>query len=102
LGRQDGSLMTTGWQQLFQITCSLIDQVNQHYNLVDYWTLGGGAALMLQIDHRDSHDLDIFLDDPQLLPLLDPAKRDFKFAVEPSAYQSDGSDSLKILEEALA
>jgi hypothetical protein len=93
--------MTTGWQQLFQITCRLIDQVNEQRNLIDYWTLGGGTALMLQIGHRDSHDVDIFLDDPQLLPFLDPAKCDFKFAIEPSAYQSDGTGSLKIVFEGL-
>jgi hypothetical protein len=33
---------------------------------------GGGTAMMLQIDHRESHDVDIFLTDPQLLASLDP------------------------------
>lgn len=27
---------------------------------------------MLQIDHRESDDIDIFLDDPQVLPFLNP------------------------------
>ncbi|WP_457663786.1 hypothetical protein [Sinorhizobium medicae] len=30
---------------------------------------------MLQIDHRESFDVDIFLDDPQLLPYLNPKKQ---------------------------
>jgi len=32
--------------------------------MIDSWTFGGGTALMLQIDHRESFDVDIFLDDP--------------------------------------
>ena len=50
---------------------------------------------MLQIDHRESHDIDIFLNDPQLLPFLDPQKRDFQFEVLPSASESDGARFLK-------
>jgi hypothetical protein len=46
---------------------------------------------MLQIDHRESHDVDIFLSDPQLLALLDPQKRDFQFEIQPAGYEGDGS-----------
>ena len=88
--------MTFHWEKLFRMACSLIDQVNGEHKLIDRWTFGGGTAMMLQINHRDSHDVDIFLDDPQLLPFLDPAKRDFEFQIAPSAYQSDGTGSLKI------
>ncbi len=52
--------------------------------------------MMLQVGHRESHDIDIFLPDPQLLSLLDPAKRDFVFEVQPSDHQSDGARFLKI------
>ncbi len=51
--------------------------------------------MMLQIDHRESHDIDIFLDDPQLLPFLDPKKHDFQFEIQPDAYEGDGTRSLK-------
>jgi hypothetical protein len=34
--------------------------------------------MMLQIDHRESHDVDIFLPDPQFLSYLDPKLHDFK------------------------
>jgi hypothetical protein len=51
---------------------------------------------MLQIDHRESHDVDIFLNDPQLLPLLDPQKRDFQFEIPPSDYKGDGARFLKL------
>ncbi len=51
---------------------------------------------MLQIGHRESHDIDIFLPDPQLLPFLDPQKRDFKFDIRPDDYGGDGARSLKL------
>lgn len=52
---------------------------------------------MLQVDHRDSHDVDIFLPDAQLLPFLDPQKNDFDFEIQPSAYVGDGTRSLKLV-----
>lgn len=51
--------------------------------------------MMLQIGHRESHDIDIFLDDAQYLGLLNPDKNDFKFETEPSAYNGDGSSFQK-------
>ena len=53
--------------------------------------------MMLQIDHRESHDIDIFLNDPQQLPFLDPEKQDFRFEVPPDDYEGDGSRSLKLV-----
>jgi len=52
--------------------------------------------MMLQIDHRESHDVDIFLPDPQLLSYLDPKLHDFKFEIFPADYDGDGSSFLKI------
>ena len=52
--------------------------------------------MMLQIDHRESHDVDIFLPDPQLLPFLDPKLHDFEFEILPSDYQGDGARFLKL------
>jgi len=42
------------WPQLFRIACSLIDQVNQENPVIDRWTFGGGTAMMIQINHRES------------------------------------------------
>ena len=56
---------------------------------------------MLQIDHRESHDVDIFLPDPQFLAYLDPQKRDFEFEVRPSEYDGDGTRFLKLAFEDL-
>ena len=33
---------------------------------------------MLQIDHRESHDIDLFLSDPQFLPYLNPETEGFE------------------------
>ena len=70
------------------MACALIRQVNAKQKLIDRWTFGGGIAMMLQIDHRESRDVDIFLNDPQLLSLLDPQKHDFQFEIPPSARSS--------------
>jgi len=47
--------------------------------------------MMLQIDHRESRDVDLFLQDPQLLAFLDPQKHDFEFEICPSDYDGDGA-----------
>jgi hypothetical protein len=79
------------WARLFRIARALILQVNSDHSVIDHWTFGGGTAMMLQIDHRESHDVDIFLSDPQLLAFLDPQKRDFQFEIQPAGYEGDGS-----------
>jgi Nucleotidyl transferase AbiEii toxin, Type IV TA system len=80
------------WLQLFRIACDLIRQAN----LPDDWTFGGGIAMMLRIEHRESHDVDIFLSDPQLLGLLDLQKNDFAFEIAPLEYKGDGARFLKL------
>ncbi len=57
--------------------------------------------MMLQIGHRESHDVDIFINDPQLLPYLNPESRDFHFDVPPSHYSGDGSRFQKIAFEGI-
>lgn len=47
--------------------------------------------MMLQIEHRESHDVDLFLDDAQILGFLDPAKSDLTFSIMPSDYGGDGA-----------
>jgi Nucleotidyl transferase AbiEii toxin, Type IV TA system len=84
------------WARLFRIACALIRQVNSEQIIIDSWSFGGGTAMMLQIDHRESHDVDIFLPDPQLLPFLDPKLHDFEFEIRPSDYQGDGARFLKL------
>lgn len=47
--------------------------------------------MMIQIGHRESHDIDIFIDDPQILGFLDPSKADLKFREMPAEYDGDGA-----------
>ena len=84
------------WDELFNIALSIIDQANKDFELVGRWTFGGGTALMLQIGHRESHDVDLFVDDPQILSLLNPETQEFDLAMVPSSYVSDGAQALKI------
>jgi nucleotidyltransferase AbiEii toxin of type IV toxin-antitoxin system len=84
------------WARLFRIACSLIRQVNTEQLIIDSWSFGGGTAMMLQIGHRESHDVDIFLSDPQFLPFLDPKLHDFEFEIRPSDYGGDGTGFLKL------
>jgi Nucleotidyl transferase AbiEii toxin, Type IV TA system len=78
------------------MACALIRQVNSQQSIIDHWTLGGGTAMMLQIDHRESRDIDLFLSDPQWLPFLDPQKHDFQFEIWPTDYHGDGSSFQKL------
>jgi hypothetical protein len=84
------------WAWLLETARGLIRQVNSEQAVIDHWTLGGGTALMLQIDHRESHDVDIFLSDPQLLSFLDPQKHDFRFEIRPADYSGDGTSFQKL------
>lgn len=52
--------------------------------------------MMLQIDHRESHDVDIFLPDAQFLAFLDPKLHDFEFEITPSDYTGDGAGFIKL------
>ena len=64
--------------------------------IVDSWTFGGGTAMMIQIDHRESHDVDIFLPDPQLLPYIDPRRTNSFLKSSQPDYSGDGHGFLKI------
>ena len=84
------------WARLFRIACSLIRQVNSEQVIIDSWSFGGGTAMMLQVGHRESHDVDIFLPDAQFLPFLDPKLHDFEFEIRPSDYGGDGTGFIKL------
>ena len=47
--------------------------------------------MMLQIGHRESHDVDVFIDDGQILGFLNPARVDLHFREEPADYRGDGA-----------
>jgi hypothetical protein len=79
------------WRRLFGIAVDLIEQLRENAGGFDFeWSFGGGTAMMIQIGHRESHDINIFLDDPQLLGFIDPSRSHLRLDLAPSDYQGDG------------
>jgi hypothetical protein len=74
------------WGELFDQAMMIIDQANGQGEIIGTWTFGGGTALMLHIGHRESHDIDLFIDDPQALPYLNPYTQDYHLEVAPSSH----------------
>lgn len=87
---------STDWEKLFRVACAIIRQANATQTIIDHWTFGGGTAMMLQIDHRESHDVDIFLSDPQVLPFLNPQTQNYELEIWPTDYEGDGTRALKL------
>lgn len=75
------------WRILFREALSMLDMAPE---LDGHWTFGGGTVLSLMLSHRESHDIDIFVDDPQLLGYLSP-----KFSGEERRYD-ETSNYIKI------
>ena len=57
------------WKKLLR---EALDILHLNHILEGHWTLGGGTVLAFSIQHRESHDVDIFFDDPQLLSYVSP------------------------------
>ncbi|WP_028720296.1 nucleotidyl transferase AbiEii/AbiGii toxin family protein [Paracoccus yeei] len=85
------------WPELFDMAMATIDQANGQGIGMNNWSFGGGTALMLQIKHRESHDIDLFIDDAQYLPYLNPETQGYDLALTPSDYETDGTRALKIV-----
>lgn len=64
------------WERLFERAMACLDSIPQAQVSLPRWTFGGGTALRLQLQHRDSHDIDIFLEGPQWLSVLSPRLND--------------------------
>lgn len=84
------------WPILFDLAMEIFGHFEKTVGFAPSWSFGGGTALMLQIDHRESHDIDIFLDDPQILPYLNPEIQGFAMTRRPDEYRSDGTQALKL------
>lgn len=84
------------WPILFDLAMEIFDHFEKTIGSMPHWSFGGGTALMLQIDHRESHDIDIFLDDPQILPFLNPETQGIALTRLPDEYRSDGTQALKL------
>lgn len=51
------------WRDLLELALPALDHVFERQTSLDDpdWTLGGGTAIAIQLDHRVSYDIDIFL-----------------------------------------
>lgn len=87
------------WPILFDIAVEILDRFREAQGFAPPWSFGGGTALMLQIDHRESHDIDLFLNDPQILPFLNPETQGYQVTRLPDSYAGDGAGSLKLVFE---
>lgn len=74
----------------------LLANLRERTGMRPAWSFGGGTALMLQIDHRESHDIDVFIDDPQLLAYLNPETQEYPLSRLPDSYETDGTRALKL------
>ena len=85
------------WYVLFDAAMSLIERAEQTIGGRFLWSFGGGTALMLQIDHRESHDVDLFVDDVQVLPYLNPLTQEYTLTLPPDDYEADGTRMIKLI-----
>ncbi len=64
------------WERLFEQAMVCLDSISQAQVPLPRWTFGGGTALKFQLQHRESHDIDIFLESPKWLSVLSPRLND--------------------------
>ena len=84
------------WDDLLREAFKLIDGVNKNGNILGELTFGGGTAMMHQIDHRESHDIDLFLDDPQLLSIIRAVSADMQYGIGPHSYAGNENAFVKL------
>lgn len=82
------------WRRLADIALDMSRDAAKQAQSAFNPRLGGGTRLMLALNHRISHDVDLFIRDPQWLAYLTPRLNDrFEHLVD--AYD-EGSSSLKL------
>ena len=85
------------WPVLFELATEVFARTREATRSEIDWSFGGGTALLLTIDHRESHDIDLFLADPQLLAFLNPATQGYPLSRHPDSYGGDGTRSLRLV-----
>lgn len=84
------------WDELFDQAMVILDQVGMSMETDWQWSFGGGTALMLQINHRLSYDVDFFSDNPQHLGFIHAIVMDQYVNPELAGYRGDGSVFVKL------
>lgn len=87
--RQSGS-----WRKLQEVALMMVRDAQDHAGLEFELKLGGGTRLMLALNHRISHDIDLFIRDPQWIGYLSPRLND-RFEGSLTGYE-ENSMSLKL------
>ncbi len=63
--------MSSHWPDLLETAFTIMDRAASMGTDMADVTFGGGTALMLHMDHRDSHDIDLFVSNPESLTVLE-------------------------------
>lgn len=82
------------WDRLLMKALSGLESLERDGLVVD-WRFGGGTALMQRLHHRDSKDIDLFIQDPQYLGYLSPRLADQ--GIWETADYDETSTSLKLI-----
>ena len=61
---------TSKWKRLLELVLPALNELPNELT----WSLGGGTALSISLNHRISYDIDIFFQDASALKLLSPNK----------------------------
>jgi hypothetical protein len=64
------------WRYLANLAAQMVKDAEHHAKSTLEPHLGGGTRLMLALQHRISHDVDLFIRDPQWLGYLTPRLND--------------------------
>lgn len=64
------------WRQLESIARQIVLEVSERSGREFKPTLGGGTRLMLDLDHRVSYDIDLFITNPQYIGFISPRLND--------------------------
>ena len=88
--------MAASWERMLANAFIIIDEVERHGGKLEGMTLGGGTSMMLQINHRDSLDIDFFLPDPQLVGFIGAAVADVEAWLPGFSYRGDGRLFVKV------
>jgi hypothetical protein len=64
------------WEVLWDRAMTALDSLKPGFKADIPWSFGGGTAMRLFYDHRDSKDIDIFVTDPSIISGLSPRLND--------------------------
>lgn len=64
--------MTEPWETLWDNAMKALDSLEPAFPRKIDWSFGGGTAMRLFYDHRESKDVDIFVTDPYVISGLSP------------------------------